>query len=185
MTVKKTDKDQLLDNASYLFRIKGYHNTSISDIAQACNLSKGSVYHYITSKKELGVAVIKRAHRLFQEKIFSISTQHAASPTEGLQKMFSETEAFFSAQEGGSLIGNLAHEVTETVPEFVELFKEFYSDWINAITKLLSTKLPAEKARMLAEDSISQLQGALMLSRLYKDQSALKRVGQQLVKEVE
>ena len=73
MTIKKTDKQQLIDNASALFSSQGYHFTSIADIAEACNLSKGSLYHYIDSKLDLGKSVIKSAHNYFQENLFSIS----------------------------------------------------------------------------------------------------------------
>ncbi len=36
-----------------IFREKGYHGTSMQDIADAVGLLKGSLYHYIRSKEEL------------------------------------------------------------------------------------------------------------------------------------
>ena len=46
MAVKKTDRDAVIDAALTLFRVKGYHHTSIADISAACGLLKGSIYHY-------------------------------------------------------------------------------------------------------------------------------------------
>ena len=73
MTVKKTDRQQLLENAHKLFRNKGYGNTSIADIAQACDLSKGSVYHYIRSKKELALEVLKQQQKYYTDELFKIA----------------------------------------------------------------------------------------------------------------
>jgi AcrR family transcriptional regulator len=44
-----------------LFREKGYHATSMQDIAAAVGLYKGSLYHYIGSKEDLLVQVFERA----------------------------------------------------------------------------------------------------------------------------
>src|ERR1041385_3757705 len=44
-----------------LFREKGYHATSMQDIAAAVGLYKGSLYHYIGGKEELLVKVFERA----------------------------------------------------------------------------------------------------------------------------
>jgi TetR/AcrR family transcriptional regulator, cholesterol catabolism regulator len=44
-----------------LFTQKGYHATSMQDIAAAVGLYKGSLYHYIGSKEELLAQVFERA----------------------------------------------------------------------------------------------------------------------------
>jgi AcrR family transcriptional regulator len=44
-----------------LFRQKGYHATSMQDIAAAVGLYKGSLYHYIGGKEDLLVQVFERA----------------------------------------------------------------------------------------------------------------------------
>src|SRR6202171_2267965 len=47
--------------ALQLFREKGYHATSMQDIAAAVGLYKGSLYHYIGGKEDLLVQVFERA----------------------------------------------------------------------------------------------------------------------------
>ena len=44
---------ELLETALRLFREKGYHATSMQDIADALGLRKASLYHYIKSKEDL------------------------------------------------------------------------------------------------------------------------------------
>ena len=56
MPTRKTDSDAVIDAALTLFRTQGYHHTTVADIAAACGLLKGSVYHYFAGKKEVAGA---------------------------------------------------------------------------------------------------------------------------------
>ena len=53
--------EEVYQAALRLFREKGYHATSMQDIASAVGLYKGSLYHYIGSKEDLLVRVFERA----------------------------------------------------------------------------------------------------------------------------
>ncbi len=46
-------QEQLFNVAAALFAEKGYHGTSIQDLARAMGMKKGSLYHYFNSKEEL------------------------------------------------------------------------------------------------------------------------------------
>lgn len=46
-------EEEILAAAARMFREKGYHGTSVRDIAESVGLLKGSLYHYIRSKEEL------------------------------------------------------------------------------------------------------------------------------------
>jgi AcrR family transcriptional regulator len=48
-----TREEEIRAAAFRIFREKGYHGTSMQDIADAVGLLKGSLYHYIRSKEEL------------------------------------------------------------------------------------------------------------------------------------
>ena len=53
MSASASRQDEILAAAARIFQRKGYHGTSVRDIADAVGLLKGSLYHYITSKEEL------------------------------------------------------------------------------------------------------------------------------------
>lgn len=53
--------EEVYTAALRLFMEKGYHATSMQDIAAAVGLYKGSLYHYIGSKEDLLVEVFERA----------------------------------------------------------------------------------------------------------------------------
>jgi AcrR family transcriptional regulator len=61
MQRKAEREDQLLETATRLFKEKGYHNTSMQDLADALGLQKGSLYYYIESKEELLRKLLERA----------------------------------------------------------------------------------------------------------------------------
>src|SRR5699024_2828226 len=44
---------EILDNALVVLATKGFHATTIQDIADASNLTKGGLYHYLKSKDEI------------------------------------------------------------------------------------------------------------------------------------
>lgn len=48
-----TRKDEIVDLAARLFQTKGYHETSVQEIADEVALTKASLYYYIRSKEDL------------------------------------------------------------------------------------------------------------------------------------
>ncbi|HEU4965158.1 MAG TPA: TetR/AcrR family transcriptional regulator [Bacilli bacterium] len=56
--------EEIAQAAVKLFERKGYHATSVQDIADEVGLQKGSLYHYISSKEDL---LMQLAHRAISE----------------------------------------------------------------------------------------------------------------------
>lgn len=52
-----------------LFEEKGYHATSVQDIADEVGLQKGSLYHYIHSKEDLLLQIAHQAISEFNERL--------------------------------------------------------------------------------------------------------------------
>jgi Bacterial regulatory proteins, tetR family len=46
-------REAILSRAAELFALHGYHGTSMNDVAEACRLSKATLYHYYVDKSEL------------------------------------------------------------------------------------------------------------------------------------
>lgn len=62
-------RDQIMAAAVQIFSQKGFHATSMQDIATAVNLQKGSLYHHISSKQEILVEVLDDALDLLIERM--------------------------------------------------------------------------------------------------------------------
>jgi AcrR family transcriptional regulator len=68
-----------------LFRAKGYHATSMQDIADAVGLYKGSLYHYIGSKEDLLVEVFERAMGALLIDVERIAADPGLTPRDQLR----------------------------------------------------------------------------------------------------
>ena len=54
-------ESEIQEAAVRLFEKRGYHATSMQEIADAVGLQKGSLYYYITSKEELLLKIVRQA----------------------------------------------------------------------------------------------------------------------------
>jgi AcrR family transcriptional regulator len=62
----------ILVAAAQIFGQKGFHATSMQDIAQAVNLQKASLYHHVSSKQEILVDVLDQALDLLIERMQAV-----------------------------------------------------------------------------------------------------------------
>ncbi|HEY3230322.1 MAG TPA: TetR/AcrR family transcriptional regulator, partial [Roseiflexaceae bacterium] len=60
-----TRKDQILDVAERLFSARGYHATTIREIARELQLEGGSLYSHISGKQELLYQIVLRGSTQF------------------------------------------------------------------------------------------------------------------------
>lgn len=75
-------KDVILRAAISLFAQKGYHATSMQEIAEASGVAKGTLYTYFQSKDELLYSIFKKYYHYFDEKIKGIEARTDLSPKE-------------------------------------------------------------------------------------------------------
>ena len=59
--IRNKTRRLILDNSLKLFANKGFHGTSISDIAKAAGISKGLAYNYFESKEKILNAIFEEA----------------------------------------------------------------------------------------------------------------------------
>jgi AcrR family transcriptional regulator len=100
-------RDDILDAAAQVFRQKGFHGASMSAIADAVNLQKASLYHHVTSKQEILLALLDRALGMLTDHIAGIATQSLPAD----QKLRQMIRAYLSAlAENGDLTSVLLFE---------------------------------------------------------------------------
>jgi TetR/AcrR family transcriptional regulator, cholesterol catabolism regulator len=72
-------RTELTRQAARLFAEKGYHGTSIGEIADALGVQKGSLYAHISSKQDLLYATMQEGARAFHAGLDAIPEQLPAS----------------------------------------------------------------------------------------------------------
>ena len=86
-------REDILDAAAQVFRQKGFHGASMSAIAGAVNLQKASLYHHVTSKQEILLALLDRALGMLTDHIAGIAAQDIPAD----QKLRQMIRAYLSA----------------------------------------------------------------------------------------
>lgn len=167
MPKQKVSVDYILKQSLRLFRKKSYHNTSIADIAEACGLLKGSLYHYFPSKEALMSAVIKYAHSYFQKEVFSIAYNPDLTPQQKMEQMFKKSERALLSD--GDIMGNIGVETARVIPEFADYIRDFFEEWIKAVKTVFMEITNEEDAQKLAEQTVAEFEGAVMMSRIFRD----------------
>ena len=61
-------KEKIVHESLKLFSLKGFLNTSIQDILEAADTSKGGFYNHFSSKEDLFFQVLDEARRIWREK---------------------------------------------------------------------------------------------------------------------
>ena len=54
----------MVDAAAELFYQRGYASTTVIDISEALNITKGTLYYYVKSKEDLLFAIISETHEM-------------------------------------------------------------------------------------------------------------------------
>jgi len=109
------NKEQILEVAAQIIRKKGFHATSMQDIADAVNLQKASLYHHISSKQEILLALLDRALDMLTERLQSVTEQDL--PAE--EKFRLAVRTFLSAlNEHHDLVSVLLLEHRSLEPEY-------------------------------------------------------------------
>jgi len=82
--------EQICDVALHLFARKGYHQTSVREIAEGANLSVGALYNYVKTKEDILLLVYHRIVDLFQKRM-SEAMANSGDPTSQLRAAIEAT----------------------------------------------------------------------------------------------
>lgn len=175
MPAQKVTKEDIIEKSIKVFRKQGFHKTSMQELADACGLQKGSFYYYFKSKDELMAEVLKYVHQYYQKQVFKIAYDKELSAKDRMIKIFKEQEPIITSDLAGCLFGNVTLETISVKTEFKTFLKGFFTEWIEAFKEIFLEVYPNEKeATKHAQQSVMEIEGALMFMRVYDDKNLLK-----------
>jgi TetR/AcrR family transcriptional repressor of nem operon len=180
MVKLKTTKEELIQKSLEVFVQKGYHNTSFSDLAKACEIPSSLFYYYFKEgKEELMAEVLKSVVDMSVKRLKDLAQNKEIQPKEKLAKISRFMEKLYLNQPGGCIVGNTTLETALLEPRFTPTLKEFFKDWIETYTLIYQSQYQPEKALELAEATVQDIEGGIMLMKLFQDKkylfNALKR----------
>lgn len=175
-------KEELVSIAGNLFRMKGYAGTSIDDIAKACALTKGSLYHHFSGKEELALAALDQVHQFYREKIFALILESNPAGPRELAAFNAAIEEFFRRHPHGCLLANLSMEAGIVAEPFGACIAAFFNDWLSCYAKVFGAYYTPAAAMAKAEDALAIVQGCVLMNRIRHNLQPLRRQHAELVK---
>ncbi|MGL4603898.1 MAG: TetR/AcrR family transcriptional regulator [Iodobacter sp.] len=176
---KPVTRQQLIEQATLLFRMKGYAATSIGEIVQACGITKGSLYHHFPGKEALGLATIEQLEQYYDQHLFSLINPR--QPAASLAAFNQAVEDFFLRHPNGCLLANLSLEMSSGDEPFKQKILDFFARWQEGYQQIFSVFYPAAQAKILAEDALATVQGCILMYRITGKIESLQRQHQILL----
>ena len=87
-------QNQIVKGACKIFFKKGYHPTTIREIAKACGMSIGQLYHYISCKDDVLYLVHKHMQTIWYEHLKDSGIEEIRDPLQILTKVLHHTLEF-------------------------------------------------------------------------------------------
>jgi AcrR family transcriptional regulator len=142
---KNIDKKQyVLKTAMRLFSTKSYQQTSMKEIADACEMSKGSLYLYFKSKEVLFLNILQHYFRLIEDQAVLIEQNASLSAREKFIKQieirlshYIEFREFYLVQ-----MRQIPGLMDESINEYIQQKNVSEMKWLeNSLTNLYGSKL--------------------------------------------
>jgi TetR/AcrR family transcriptional repressor of nem operon len=171
-------RDQILNAASRLIHVQGYHSTSLDDVLRESGVGKGNFYYYFKSKEDLGYAIIDRITQAFVER--GLDPAFAATDLDPIAQLHAFFDRVVDSQRqrncvGGCAMGNLACELSDVHEGFRQrlaaVFDVYRSHLAEAIRRGQQAgwlRADADAGR-LAQFLVAGLEGAMLLSKVARD----------------
>jgi TetR/AcrR family transcriptional repressor of nem operon len=171
---KSGAKEKLVDAARQLMLSKGYAATTVDEICEEAGLSKGSFYHFFSTKEEIGLAALESFHQRGQKRLSEGPFTSVVDPVERVFSFIDHTESVSKdLWSEGCLLGTFAVDLAETNPAIRKRVSELFDKSIGNMAKVFepiaSKKKNGPTAQELAEHFISLLEGAIVLGKAYND----------------
>ena len=130
--------DHLLAQAARVFAEKGYHSTTMRDLAAASGMSLAGMYYYVRGKEELLHRIQERCFtRVLERAEQALGECRSADPAERLQAFIRHHVTFFAAHmaemkvlshEASSLTGERQRRVNAIKRRYVDLLEGLLKD---------------------------------------------------------
>ncbi|MFT4597839.1 MAG: AcrR family transcriptional regulator [Bacteroidia bacterium] len=176
MAKPKIDRRTLLKNSLSVFKSKGYTATSMSDLANANGLLKGSMYHYIESKEQLMLEVLNSLMDHYINKVFITAYDEELSPYDRLFLLSKKAEEIYIYEDAGNFFANIGLETKNLNLGFERVIQEFFEKWIATVEYIYTYVVSEEDAHVKAESVVAQIEGAVLLMKVMDDAGHLRRV---------
>ena len=148
--IRKTSREKILSVALELFARKGYHATSVSQIAKKAKISKGLMYNYFTNKEKLLDEIIQEGFNSLAE--LEYEAKRGVDPKKQLEEFIDAVlDNLYSNFTYWQLyLALLVHpEVQKKFEKKMQRFRDEFVKALASLFKKLKVKNPELEAFLL------------------------------------
>ena len=169
-------REMILAQAAQLFSQKGYFGSSMSDIVSVTGMEKGGIYNHFKGKEALALEAFDYSVGLISRRLEVALAPHRNAA----DRLLAIVGVFRSIATNPPLIGgcpvlNTAIEADDAQPALRERSKVAMDEWRALVERIVTKGITRNEIRRdvdpdtLATLLISMLEGAVMMSKLYRD----------------
>lgn len=182
-------RDQILDAASRLIHLGGYHCTSLDDVLKESGVGKGNFYHHFRSKEDLGHAIIDRVVKAFVTRTLDPAFGDPGGDPLGQIGDFLDRVVEMQRQRngaGGCLVGNLASELSDVHEGFRRRLDGIFTLWRTRMADALDRGKRTGRLRAdfstadAAQFLVAALEGAMLMTKVTRDVAVLEKCAEEL-----
>lgn len=164
-------KEKIVDAALATFSKNGYDRTRMDDIAEAANVSKGTLYLYFKNKEELFFAISERNIRELKEQLSTLLTK-----SEDLISSAENVYENFRSNTSGTNVEKVFFEIIAESSRNLKLRRMLYEQRIKMLD-VVTTYLDLQQEKGLIRKNSNTKTIASGLISLYNGLSLSKILG--------
>ena len=185
VTKGEQTRRNIVEQAAQIFNRRGYDGSSLSQLMEATGLQKGGIYRYFSSKEELAVEAFdyswKVAWRARMDRVDEKLT--------GVARLKQTIANFVDRRPqlpGGCPILNTAVDSDDGNRQLRARVLKALRGWVNHLQSIVEQAIkdgeirPGADPKDVATVIVATLEGAMMMSRLERDDAPLQRVRKHL-----
>jgi AcrR family transcriptional regulator len=182
VTKGEQTRQRIIARAAPVFNVHGFAGTSMGQLTEAIGLEKGGIYNHFPSKEALALQAFDYAVGLTAARFAeALAGKHSA--VDRLLAIVGVLEHYVDdpTLPGGCPILNTAIEADDANESLRDRARSAMDNWRTTIHRIVNKGIerqeirPGVDADEVASILIATLEGAIMLSNLYKDPRHMQR----------
>jgi TetR/AcrR family transcriptional regulator, transcriptional repressor for nem operon len=173
-------RERVLAGAKEIFHRHGFSGTSINDLIRETGVKKGNLYHYFSSKEEMGLEALNLAREDFSA--FLEKSLQGDRPSAQLTNHFEAIVRYHQDRNlaGGCIFGNTALEMSDRNDKYRAVIQAVFEEWRRRIREVLERAVRSGEVRTgidpeeMAQHVVATVEGGIMLARASRNPKTLK-----------
>ncbi len=187
MSQAKNARGRLVDSATELFVARGYNAVGVKEICEHAGVTKGSFYHFFSSKIDLALEAIE-VRRDYFEQLLERAMSEDRAPLERIRRVFElvadDHSPIVSAggQMPGCAVGNFALELSGQSEAVRRKVEEVFNSWATYFERalrdaVLAGDLPADiDPGVTAKRILAYFEGVVLLAKTQNDPKLIRNL---------